>query len=429
MNDLSKLSIARETAPLARRRRWRLPLALALAAAAAIAYYSAGGFQRPLTVDIGTVATAWPSQAVTLFNATGYVVPQTRADIASKATGRLEAIEVDEGSIVQKDQIIARLESADLDAAVRRSDADVAAARAAIDEAQARRGEAEARVRETIADANDAARRLARSATMLNKRYISQELHDAALSRDERAQAVVASAAAGVVAATASITAAKARLVAAEAARDEARVAASYTLIRAPFAGVILSKQADIGDVLAPFAATTESKGAVVTMADLNTLQVEADISESNLTGVTVGQPCEIQLDALPDVRLRGEVHMVVPTVDRTKATVMAKVRFVERDPRILPDMSARVAFLSAAIADDEQHARTVVPAAAVVERDGRTYAFRVDGERAKIVAIEVGETMGELREIVGGLAIGDKVVVQPPAGLVDGATVRASEQ
>ncbi len=428
MNDLSKLSIARGPAPVAGRRRWQWPLTIAAVVIAVVTYQRTDGFQRPVDVDFGTVATAWPSQTVTLFNATGYVVPQTRADIASKATGRLEALEVDEGSVVEKDQVIARLESADLDAAVHRAEADVTAASAGIAEAQARRGEAEARVRETLAEANDAVRARARAVVMRNRQFISEEMHDAALSRAERSQAVAASAAAGVVAASASIAAAEARLVAAQAALDEARVAVSYTLIRAPFAGVILSKDADIGDVLAPFASTTESKGAVVSMADMNTLEVEADISESNLTGVTVGQPCEIQLDALPDVRLRGEVHMVVPTVDRTKATVMAKVRFVERDPRILPDMSARVAFLSAAIPEAAQRARTVVPAAAVFERDGHSQVFRVDGERVKAVVVETGETLGDLRELTSGVALGDRVVVAPPAGLVDGAHVRARE-
>ena len=426
MNDLSKLSIKRGAATAPRRTRgWRLPLLGFILAGASVAYWQSGGFAGARTVEVGSVATAWPSQSVTLFNATGYVVPQTKADIASKATGRLEALEVDEGSVVTKDQVLARLESADLAAAVHRAEADVTAAAAAIAEARARHAEAQARVQEAAAETLDAERALARTRALVEKRFVTGEAHDAAQARRDRAQAAGASAAAGVVAAAAGIAAAEARRDAAQAALDEARVAVSYTLIRAPFDGVILSKHADIGDVLAPFAASTDSKGAVLTMADLATLQVEADISESNLTGVTVGQACEIQLDALPDVRLRGEVGMIVPTVDRTKATVLAKVRFIERDPRVLPDMSARVAFLSAPLDPAEQRARTVVPAAAVVARGGASVVYRIDGETARAVPVALGMTLGDQREVVGGLALGDKVVLSPPADLADGARLR----
>ncbi|MCG3202005.1 MAG: Multidrug resistance protein MdtA [Gammaproteobacteria bacterium] len=198
-----------------------------------------------------------------------------------------------------------------------------------------------------------------------------------------------------------------------------------YTLIRAPFDGVILSKQADIGDVVAPFAATTSSKGAVVTMADLGTLQVETDIAESNLVGVTVGQPCEIELDALPDVRLRGEVHMIVPTVDRTKATVLAKVRFIDTDRRILPDMSARVAFLSRAIDPTEQKPLVVVPSAALRSDGARSVVFRLDGEHAREIAVGAGEKVVDTVVVDGGLKAGEKVVLNPPADLRDGARVR----
>lgn len=427
MNDLSKLSIKRDPATTARRRRgWRLPLFGLIMAGAAVAWWYSGGFAGAHTVEVGSVATAWPSQGVTLFNATGYVVPQTKADIASKATGRLEALEVDEGSVVTKDQVLARLESADVAAAMHRAEADLTEAEAAIAEARARHGEAQARVREAAAETLDAERALARTRALIDQRFVAGEVHDAALARHDRAQAAGASAAAGVVAAAAGIAAAEARRGAALAALDEARVAVSYTLIRAPFDGVILSKHADIGDVLAPFAAATDSKGAVLTMADLTTLQVEADISESNLTGVTVGQPCEIQLDALPDVRLRGEVGMIVPTVDRTKATVLAKVRFIERDPRVLPDMSARVAFLSAPLEPAEQRARTVVPVTAVVERGGASMVYRIDGEVARAVPVTLGALLGDQREVVDGLALGDKVVLTPPADLADGARVRA---
>jgi RND family efflux transporter MFP subunit len=433
MNDLAKLTIDREgkspERPLRRRRRpWRY-VALTLAIAGAAWWvYQRGGLRPAPAVEVGVVATAWPAQAVTLFNATGYVVPQTRADVASKATGRLEALEVEEGSVVTKGQVLARLESQDVVATQRRAEANVTAAEAAITEARARRAEAVARLAEAKAEHLDAQRSLERAKAMVGKNYVTQEVYDTALNRRARPAAGIASAEAGVAAAEASIAVATAQLGAAKAAVEEATVAVEYTLIRAPFDGVVLSKQADIGDVVAPFASTTSSKGAVVTMADLGTLQVETDISESNLVGVTIGQPCEIQLDALPDVRLRGEVHMIVPTVDRTKATVLAKVRFVDTDKRILPDMSARVAFLSRAIDPAEQQALTVVPPAAIRTGEGRSVVFRIDGETVKEIVVTPGAKAGDAVVVDGELKTGEKIVLNPPAELRDGARVRLAQ-
>jgi RND family efflux transporter MFP subunit len=268
---------------------------------------------------------------------------------------------------------------------------------------------------------------LKRARQLQAKRFVSDDVYDAALGRRDRALAVKASAVAGVSASSAAIGVSEARLNAARAAADEAQVAVEYTLIRAPFAGVVLKKGADIGDVLAPFAAATSSKGAVVTMADLNTLEVEADIAESNLTAVHAGQPCEIQLDALPDARLLGEVGMVVPTVDRTKATVMAKVRFLDRDPRVLPDMSARVAFLSKALDPAAQRARAAVPQTAVVKRQGKDIVFRLEGEHAVAVILAAGAALGDLREVGDSLQPGDKIVLHPAEDLQDGARVKIS--
>jgi tetratricopeptide (TPR) repeat protein len=156
----------------------------------------------------------------------------------------------------------------------------------------------------------------------------------------------------GMPAVQAALSGYKASIAAAEANLRVARVAVEQTLIRAPFDGVVLTKNANVGDVITPFSSALGSQAAVVTMADMSTLEVEADVSEANLAKVKVGQPCEIQLDALPDQRFRGIVQRTVPTVDRAKATVMVKVRFVEPDARILPEMSAKVAFLEKELPD-----------------------------------------------------------------------------
>ena len=190
---------------------------------------------------------------------------------------------------------------------------------------------------------------------------------------------------AGVNSLAASVAVAQANLRAAEVNVDQ-------TLIRAPFDGVVLTKAANVGDVVTPFSSATDAKGAVVTMADMATLEVEADVSESNLSKVRIDQPTEIQLDALPDRRFRGVVSRMVPTVDRSKATVMTKIRFMDIDPRVLPEMSAKVTFLSEAVSEEQRVARTAVSPAAVVNRHGRSTAFVVRDGIAREVPVVTGD-------------------------------------
>jgi len=436
MDDISKLQIDRDdkagVTRRSRRRRWRWVFLLAAVIVAGVLFQANREghlqfLQPAVEVNVGTVATAYPSQALTLFNATGYVVPQTKADVASKATGRLEALEVEEGSRVTRGQIIARLENGDVTAAMERARANVEATLAAANEARARRRETQARVAEARAELRDATQALARARAIVDEGFVTAEVYDAAVARKDKAAASLASSVASVAAAEASIASAEAQVSAARAALEEAKVQVEYTLIRAPFDGVILAKQADIGDVVAPFSSTAESKGAVVSMADLNTLQVETDVSESNLTRLAVGEPAEIELDALPGVRLRGEVHMIVPTVDRAKATVLAKVRFLDEDDRVLPDMSARVAFLSAAIAPQENRPRTVVQPQAIVTRGGVSVVFRVENDRAAAVPVQRSGALGDLAIVEGEVAAGDTVVLDPPARLEAGMRIAAA--
>ena len=160
---------------------------------------------------------------------------------------------------------------------------------------------------------------------------------------------------------------ASANINAAAANARNAKVAVDYTIIRAPFDGVILSKSANVGDLVTPFSNAADSKGAVVTMADMSTLEVEADVSESSLAKVKVGQPARSCSTRLPDARFRGRISRMVPTVDRAKATVMTKVRFDEIDPRILPEMSAKVSFLSQDVTPEQQKPLVAVQADAIV--------------------------------------------------------------
>jgi RND family efflux transporter MFP subunit len=191
---------------------------------------------------------------------------------------------------------------------------------------------------------------------------------------------------------------------------------------------VILTKNADVGEVVAPFGSSLNAKAAVVTMADMESLIVEADVSETNLEKVKVGQPCEIQLDALPGERFPGQVHMIVPTADRSKATVMTKIKFLQIDPRVLPEMSAKVNFLSRPISPEEKP-KIAIPLSTIVEKDRKSFVFRIEGDIVREVQIEKGGTLADLVEITRGLKAGEKLVLKPNRSLREGSKIKIAEK
>jgi multidrug efflux pump subunit AcrA (membrane-fusion protein) len=198
-------------------------------------------------------------------------------------------------------------------------------------------------------------------------------------------------------------------------------------LIRAPFDGVILSKSADVGDMVTPFSSTPDSKRAVASIADMSTLEVEADVSASGLTRIRVGQPCEIVLDALPDARFLGTVARIVPSVDRAKATV--KVHFDAIDQRVLPDVSAKVLFLSQPITAEQQLPLTAVSPRALTKRGGRTVLYVVREDKAVEVVVTPGRKLGELTAFAGEAKSGDMAVLDPRAELKPGALIEPAKK
>jgi RND family efflux transporter MFP subunit len=403
--DLSELRIDRKLPGLDGRRHrsaWWSFAGLMVVLGAAGAAFSL--FSSAPAVETAAVSVAYPYQSVTLLNAAGYVVAQRKAAVASKATGRLEWLGVVEGSVVKQDEIIARLESRDVRAAADQARANVAVARGNIVQAEAELNDADAAVR--------------RARALVAQRFLAQSALDTAEARANKAKAA--------------LTSARAALQASEAHARAAQVAVEQTLIRAPFDGVVLTKQANVGDNITPFSAAADTKGAVVTMADMATLEVEADVSESNLGKIKVGQPCEIQLDAFPDQRFRGAVSRIVPTVDRAKATVMTKVRFLDRDPRVLPEMSAKVAFLEREIDAEQRRPFTVVHPDAVVSRDGQSVIFVVHDNRVNAVPVRTGDKLGDALAIAGlaqPVQAGDRVVLRPDGKLRGGAEVKPAQK
>ncbi|AMU16228.1 efflux RND transporter periplasmic adaptor subunit [Burkholderia cenocepacia] len=398
-HNLDKLKIDRRPiAPVPRRRRWaRYAVAAALIVVAIVAGLALTG--RP-TVDTTSVTSAYPYQNDTQLNATGYVVPQRKAAVASKGQGRVEWLGVLEGTRVKKDEIIARLESNDVQASLAQARAQVQVSRANFGVAQAELKDAEIALRRTSA--------------LAPKGAVPAAQLDIDTARVNKARATLASD--------------QAAIVSAEANAQAAQVAVDQTVIRAPFDGIVLAKHANVGDNITPFSSASDSKGAVVTIADMDTLEVEADVAESNIAKIRAEQPCEIQLDALPDMRFAGRVSRIVPTVDRSKATVLVKVRFVDRDERVLPDMSAKIAFLSKPATPQDRQPVTAVQASAVVERDGRPVVFVVKDDSAHAVAVTRGMRIGEL-VAVRGVKPGDTVVLAPDAKLKDGAKVTVAKK
>lgn len=347
-------------------------------------------------VAVTSVVSVDFSEPTVLLNASGYVVPQRRAAVASKATGRLVELRVKEGDTVKKGEIIARLESGDVNAALNRAQANLSVAQFAQTQAQA--------------ELHEATLIYKRRKALLEEELIPKADFDAAEARFHRARAAVSSAEAGVQAA--------------EAAIRGARVEVDSTFIRAPFDGTILTRNAEVGEVVAPFGSSTLAKAAVVTMADMTSLQVEVDVSESNIEKIRLGQRAEIVLDAFPEVRYEGGVDTIVPTADRAKATVLTKVKFKNRDDRVLPEMSAKVAFLSDPAARSDRKPAFAVEPGAIVRRNEKNVAFRIRDNRVEEVPVETGDPVGNRIEVRKGLAQGDRVVMSPSDDLSAGDKV-----
>jgi RND family efflux transporter MFP subunit len=388
--DLSALRINREhkSSPPGRRKRLLYLLWLLVPVLVFIAYRVAIQKAAPaVSVQIGTAQFLTGSDAQADLVATGYVVAQRKAAVSSKATGRLEVLNVEEGDRVAAGQIIAQLENSDIKAAL-----DLAVAN----------------LKKAQADSLEAALNFKRQTELLKSGASTQDVVEVATARYD--------------AAIASVQAMRANVKAAE-------VALENTLIRAPFNGTVLTKEADVGEMVAPFASSSSSRGAVVTMADMRSLEVEADVSESNIQRVKPDQPCEIILDAYPEFRYRGFVKKIVPTADRSRATVLTKVAFKNLDSRVLPEMSARVNFLPVEKQETKESQGPVltVPKNAVTTRGNNQVVFKIVEEYAQETPVTIGRELGTVREIKSGLSAGDRVVLSPPGKLKSGDKVKLS--
>ncbi len=347
---------------------------------------------RPPEVRVSAAAVTGGAAATAAdsITANGYVVARTHASVATKLVGSLTSLRVHEGSHVRKNEVIATIEDQDYKAAV-------VLAKAAVFQAEVQLQQAK----------ND----LVRARELIKEKFIAVTDLETAETREAAAQSALDMAKAQIQVAEANL---------------------SFTQIRAPFAGTVLRKDAEVGELVSPYTIGAGlARTSIVTMADLDTLEVEVDVNEAYIATIAQGQKARIILDAYPDVSFAGEVRQVVPTADRQKATVQVKVSILDHDPRILPDMGAKVNFLKNGDppAGAAQPRRVTLPAAALVAGPHGQTAWVVDGGKVRSHDLEVGETKRGDVEVKKGLAGGESVVVNPPSGLKDGESVRVKKE
>jgi RND family efflux transporter MFP subunit len=429
--ELSKLKINREDHDSDRGPRWT-PIITAtvlvlLAGAATIGYrYWTTSVGLP-EVEVAHASVESGDTATEVLTATGYVVAHRKAAVSPKISGRLEYMGVDTASFVKENQVLARLEHHDLDAQLEDTRAVLAQAQAAEAQAIAAQAQAAASLVQAQASEHQTHLDFDRQTQLVDKGVVSRSDFDNADAKEKVALAQVKEAQAQQKTTEAQLNTARSQIRSAQARIRGIETQIEYTNIRSPFDGLVISKDAEVGESVAPaIFGGGATRGSVVTIVDPKTLEVEADVNESNITRILSGQPAQITLDAIPDKKFEAEAYQVVPTADRQKATVKVKVRFLNLDPRILPDMTAKVTFLKKN--DDKassQKSRIMVPKSAIQQRESKTVVLILTQEKVRVQPIRTGSDFGDRIEVLDGLVGGETVLVRGGDGLKDGARVK----
>ncbi|MEI7035727.1 efflux RND transporter periplasmic adaptor subunit [Fulvimonas yonginensis] len=346
------------------------------------------------------VAPSAGSDAGAVLQATGYVTARRQATVSAQITGTLTQVLIEEGDHVAKGQVLARLEDS--------------AYRANLEAAQASARAAQAQVVQLQAQLAQARHDAARQEALVGRGLVAKQAAEQARTQ--------------VDALAAQLVAQRKQAEAAQAQAQVAQVNFDYTVVRAPFAGVVTDKAAQVGEIISPLSAGGGfTRTGVGTIVDMDSLEVDVDVNEAYIGRVQAGMPAEAVLDAYPDWRIPAHVIAIVPAADRGKATVKVRVALEKKDARIVPDMGVRVSFLEARPTNLAQAPRGVlVPAAAVVQRDGQPVVFVVQGDRVRQRRVQP-QPMGEQRLLPENVQPGDAVVVSPPAELRDGSAVDVS--
>jgi HlyD family secretion protein len=395
--SLDELRIDRSEASRAGSKTWVWVLAIgAILALAVLA--RAVGRGRALSVQTQLAREqATAGGARTVLDASGYVVARREATVSSKVTGKVLEVLVEEGMRVEEGQVLARLDDTNVKASFRLAEAELAAAKAQLAETRARLDEADKQLRRVGALAGEKVA----SASDLDHAEAEVKSWQARLDLQQTQVEV------------------SARQVALwQQQMDD-------TVIRAPFAGIAVSKNAQPGEMISPVSAGGGfTRTGIGTIVDMNSLEIEVDVNESNLNHVQRGQPVEARLDAYPDWRIPAKVLTVIPTADRQKSTVKVRIQFDQLDPRMLPQMGVKVAFQGTAGAAAGSHA-VVIPKTAVRQEGGRDVVFVVRNDRVERRAVTLGSVQGPEIAVVAGVSAGERIVVEPAPALADGARVR----
>lgn len=398
---LKQLRIDRSE-PEVRSRGWiaALVIGLALVLAAGAWWWLRGG----AVIEVEAATAAAPSSAAAgsaaVLQATGYVVARRQATVSAQITGTLTQVLIEEGERVEKGQVLATLEDT--------------AQKAMLAQAQANLRSAQAQLVQARTQLAQNQRDLTRADDLVARQLVSKQAAELARTQVESQRALVDAQARQVEVAQASVAGAQVQL--------------DYCTVRAPFSGVVIAKAAQVGEIVSPLSAGGGfTRTGVGTIVDMDSLEIEVDVNESYIHRVSADQPTEAVLDAYQDWKIPGHVIAIIPTADRSKATVKVRVAFAQKDARIVPDMGVRVSFLEDA-QDQPTQAKAptgvLVPAGALLQRDGKDMLFVIEGDRARLRKVTPGQSMGDLR-LVDGVAAGTRIVRAPPAGLVDGARVR----
>jgi HlyD family secretion protein len=398
-DDLSALRIEREPLDAGGRSwgKWIFLLVL-LAAIGGAGWYWLGR-ERPVEVEVAAVTERAAGTQASVLNASGYVTARRRATVSSKVTGKVIEVNVEEGMAVREGQVLARLDDSTLQAALRLYRAQLEAAKRQIPESEVRL---------------EQARVMLQRQERLRKEGLNTE------NDIDNAKAEVDSLVARIASAQEQVKVAESQIAMQVTAIED-------TVIRAPFSGVAISKDAQAGEMVSPVSAGGGfTRTGICTIVDMRSLEIEVDVNESYINRVSTGQPVSAVLDAYPDWQIPANVITLVPTADRQKATVLVRIGFQKLDPRILPDMGVKVTFLREAEAGDAPKAQsvTLVPQAAVRKDGDSAYVFVVRQDTVERRAIRTAGTDGDRLEVVAGLKGGDQVVVSPPDTLAEGKLI-----
>ncbi|MGQ0383601.1 MAG: efflux RND transporter periplasmic adaptor subunit [Gammaproteobacteria bacterium] len=408
---LKQLRIDRDASAGEASPRTRLWVALAAASAAAVAA-AAWLLLRTESVEVvvepaRAIVIAAGSAGASVLDATGYVTARRQATVSAKVTGKVREVRIEEGQAVREGEILATLDDAEARAEVALRRAQVAAARASVAEVEASLANAR---RESDRQQGLAGRQLTSVSALDAARTQADALAARLLSQQESVHV-------------------------AEESLQSAQVQLDNTIVRAPFSGVVTVKAAQPGEMISPISAGGGSiRTGIGTIVDMESLEIQVDVSEAYINRVRPGQSVEAVLNAYPDWRIPAEVIAIVPTADRSKATVKVRIALALRDPRIVPEMGVRVSFLEAAPAAGESSGPAVgrgalVPAAAVRQEDGRDVVYVARDGRAERREVTLGGTQGDARQVTAGIAAGEAVIVESSGELSDGAAVAVKDQ